>query len=157
MSTHLLDRLIRENHIRTFRSEGRYASESAVISSPIASDDLLAQPPQRVCCLALCGIHLGPLRYLSSNSLLQPYFQVSVCDPLAVVLHMFLITTIQQYFESAAARELFEFQVRPIPPRLHIHHTCLSFYRARKATSRRVTSRRFAMSWATVYVRSHAV
>jgi len=46
--------------------------------------------PHRVCCLALCGIHLGPLMYLQQSTLLQPY------------LH---------WFESAAARELFEFQV----------------------------------------------
>jgi hypothetical protein len=45
--------------------------------------------PQRVCCLALCGIHLGPLRYLRTSALLQPYLQ---------------------YFESTAAKELFEFQ-----------------------------------------------
>jgi len=44
---------------------------------------------QRICCLALCGIHLGPLRYLRTSSLLQPYIQ---------------------YFENAAARELFDFQ-----------------------------------------------
>jgi len=31
---------------------------------------------QRVCCLALCGIHLGPLRYLSSSTLVGPYLQV---------------------------------------------------------------------------------
>ncbi|KDR69507.1 hypothetical protein GALMADRAFT_215166 [Galerina marginata CBS 339.88] len=37
----------------------------------------------------LCGIHLGPLRYLSSSTLVGPYLQ---------------------YFESTAARELFEFQ-----------------------------------------------
>ncbi|PPR07240.1 hypothetical protein CVT26_012498, partial [Gymnopilus dilepis] len=44
---------------------------------------------QRVCCLALCGIHLGPLRYLGSSTLVGPYIQ---------------------YFENTAARELFEFQ-----------------------------------------------
>lgn len=57
VSTHLLDRLIREKHIKTSRPSA-----------------------QRVCCLALCGIHLGPLRYLSSSSLLQPYIQVGVSD-----------------------------------------------------------------------------
>ncbi|KAF8960837.1 hypothetical protein BDZ97DRAFT_1760478 [Flammula alnicola] len=31
---------------------------------------------QRVCCLALCGIHLGPLRYLSSTTIPGPYLQV---------------------------------------------------------------------------------
>ncbi|KNZ76175.1 hypothetical protein J132_11294 [Termitomyces sp. J132] len=72
VSTHLLDRLIQDRHIQTLR--------------PFKVEHRKAQ---RVCCLALCGIHLGPLRYLSSSSLLQPYFQ---------------------YFETAAARELFEFQ-----------------------------------------------
>ena len=76
VSTHLLDRLVRDGHIRTKRSAlGQSPSE---------------RPAQKVCCLALCGIHLGPLRYLNTSSLLQPYLQ---------------------YFESDAARELFEFQV----------------------------------------------
>ncbi|KAH9479021.1 hypothetical protein JR316_0007595 [Psilocybe cubensis] len=47
--------------------------------------------PQRICLLAMCGIHLGLLRYLSSSTLVGPYLQ---------------------YFESMAARELFEFQAR---------------------------------------------
>ncbi|TFY54945.1 hypothetical protein EVG20_g9498, partial [Dentipellis fragilis] len=82
VSTHFLDRLIQEKHIKTSR----------VVDDIVAAatGNLFAPPrPQRVCCLALCGIHLGPLRYLSSSSLLQPYIQ---------------------YFESTAARELFEFQ-----------------------------------------------
>ncbi|KAK7443986.1 hypothetical protein VKT23_015383 [Stygiomarasmius scandens] len=82
VSTHLLDRLIRERHIRT-RKNG---TTEAVTEIGV---NMIPLPPQRVCCLALCGIHLGPLRYLSTSSLLQPYIQ---------------------YFESAAARELFEFQ-----------------------------------------------
>ena len=32
---------------------------------------------QRVCCAAPCGIHLGPFKYLSSSTLVQPYIQVS--------------------------------------------------------------------------------
>jgi hypothetical protein len=70
-------------------------------------------PTQKVCCLALCGIHLGPLRYLSSSSLLQPYLQVGVSDSL-YDMGIFLVLKgffIYQYFESAAAKELFEFQV----------------------------------------------
>ncbi|KAG6872506.1 hypothetical protein C0995_009262 [Termitomyces sp. Mi166 len=111
VSTHLLDRLIQDGHIRTSRSvkishPGAVAktvldAAESVLSTAEASPLPLPMPntvrldasgypkPQRVCCLALCGIHLGPLRYLSSSSLLQPYFQ---------------------YFETAAARELFEFQ-----------------------------------------------
>ncbi|THH15438.1 hypothetical protein EW146_g5041 [Bondarzewia mesenterica] len=88
VSTHLLDRLIQHKHIRTSRSADVLASASAALSSA-GGGVVMPSPPQRVCCLALCGIHLGPLRYLSSSSLLQPYIQ---------------------YFESTAARELFEFQ-----------------------------------------------
>ena len=54
--------------------------------------DVVTPPRNRqpVCCLALCGIHLGPLVYLSTSSVVQPHIQ---------------------YFENTAARELFEFQV----------------------------------------------
>ncbi|CAE6449529.1 unnamed protein product [Rhizoctonia solani] len=45
--------------------------------------------PHRICCLAMCGIHMGPLYSLNSSSFAQPYLQ---------------------WFESQAARELFEFQ-----------------------------------------------
>jgi hypothetical protein len=80
VSTHILDRLITDGHIRT---APRDLTVNAIAGSSIT------RPPQRVCCLALCGIHLGPLRYLSTSSLVLPYIQ---------------------YFESIAARELFEFQ-----------------------------------------------
>jgi len=84
VSTHLLDRLIGDGHIRT---AARVLGSAAVA---IASGSVSTmRPPQRVCCLALCGIHHWPLRYLSTSSLVQPYIQ---------------------YFESIAARELFEFQ-----------------------------------------------
>jgi hypothetical protein len=78
VSTHLLDRLIREKHIKTSRTSDFLASASAAL----APGGLSSAGPsaQRVCCLALCGIHLGPLRYLSSSSLLQPYIQVGVSD-----------------------------------------------------------------------------
>ncbi|KAJ7600337.1 hypothetical protein C8J56DRAFT_767072 [Mycena floridula] len=83
VSTHLLDQLIRDKHIRTSRNVdfGSFAGPGVNVT-PLPK-------PQKICCLALCGIHLGPLRYLSSSSLLQPYIQ---------------------YFESTAAKELFEFQ-----------------------------------------------
>ncbi|KIM74736.1 hypothetical protein PILCRDRAFT_827946, partial [Piloderma croceum F 1598] len=87
VSTHLLDRLIRDGHIRTRRNMKAPAPIESLASS--STDIVPIMQPQKICCLALCGIHLGPLRYLSTSSLLQPYFQ---------------------YFESAAARELFEFQ-----------------------------------------------
>ena len=74
VSTHLLDRLIRDGHIRTFRSMEAVGPTEALASG--SADIVPPEKPQRVCCLAVCGIHLGPLRYLSTSSLLQPYFQV---------------------------------------------------------------------------------
>jgi hypothetical protein len=76
VSTHLLDRLIREKHIKTSRTSDLLVSASAALAPGGTSS--AAPSAQRVCCLALCGIHLGPLRYLSSSSLLQPYIQVGV-------------------------------------------------------------------------------
>ncbi|KAL0068380.1 hypothetical protein AAF712_004458 [Marasmius tenuissimus] len=83
VSTHLLDRLIKDRHIRTAKNA---AGTEALADLGV---NMIPLKPQRVCCLALCGIHLGPLRYLSSSALVQPYIQ---------------------YFESTAARELFDFQ-----------------------------------------------
>ncbi|KAK0475873.1 hypothetical protein IW261DRAFT_1493422 [Armillaria novae-zelandiae] len=85
VSTHLLDRLLREGHLVASFTPG----EREPLSPGIEPGLVVGRKPQRICCLALCGIHLGPLRYLSTSSLFQPYFQ---------------------YFESEAARELFEFQ-----------------------------------------------
>jgi hypothetical protein len=109
VSTHLLDRLIRDKHIKTSKSLDLLASASATFAPGGMSPT--TPSAQRVCCLALCGIHLGPLRYLSSSSLLQPYLQVSVSDSLLDVSARG-DTLIYQYFESAAAKELFDFQVR---------------------------------------------
>ncbi|KAF8200093.1 hypothetical protein BJ912DRAFT_947921 [Pholiota molesta] len=121
VSTHLLARLIRDGHIVTARSRAASAASDAAASAAAmdagggmaalalgmggeagaavdaARKDgdgagvggLVHRKVQRVCVLALCGIHLGPLRYLSSSTLVGPYLQ---------------------YFESTAARELFEFQ-----------------------------------------------
>ncbi|KAF8998040.1 hypothetical protein BDQ17DRAFT_1362634 [Cyathus striatus] len=66
VSTHLLNCLIRDRHIRTVGNSAVVGGGSSILPAP---------KPQRVCCLAQCGIHLGPLRYLSCNSLLQPYIQ----------------------------------------------------------------------------------
>ncbi|KAH7924132.1 hypothetical protein BV22DRAFT_536268 [Leucogyrophana mollusca] len=101
VSTHLLDRLVRDGHIVTgaigddaagatgAATVGEAAAGSVGTGGGVGMGPTTTRRPQRVCCLALCGIHLGPLRYLSTSSLLQPYIQ---------------------YFESTAARELFEFQ-----------------------------------------------
>ena len=99
VSTHLLDRLIRDKHIRTRRSVDTAVVANSVSAVPVPRI-------QKVCCLCLCGIHLGPLRYLRTNSVVLPYIQVSsfiIDDTIAQDC---------QYFESVAARELFEFQVR---------------------------------------------
>ncbi|KAF8264922.1 hypothetical protein EI94DRAFT_1737298 [Lactarius quietus] len=88
VSTHLLDRLIHDKHIKTSRTASDLLASASAALHPGGTSHA-APKVQRVCCLALCGIHLGPLRYLSSSSLVLPYIQ---------------------YFESAAAKELFEFQ-----------------------------------------------
>ncbi|KJA24769.1 hypothetical protein HYPSUDRAFT_38427 [Hypholoma sublateritium FD-334 SS-4] len=101
VSTHLLDRLIRDGHIVTRKNVDAVrgdALKNVVMAMGeggvgggvgAGADGTAMRRLQRVCCLALCGIHLGPLRYLSSSTLVGPYLQ---------------------YFESTAARELFEFQ-----------------------------------------------
>ena len=75
VSTHFLDRLIGEKHIRTARN-GVVLAPAGSFPSASGMDTAPAPRPQKVCCLAMCGIHLGPLRYLSTSSLFQPYFQV---------------------------------------------------------------------------------
>ncbi|KAI0776534.1 hypothetical protein BD413DRAFT_468819 [Trametes elegans] len=88
ISTHLVDRLIEDGHILTSRSVDVLAKSAAAIA-PGAAAAVPTTQAQKVCLLALCGVHLGPLRYLKTSSLLQPYIQ---------------------YVENSAARELFEFQ-----------------------------------------------
>ncbi|KAK8849822.1 hypothetical protein IAR55_005158 [Kwoniella newhampshirensis] len=66
VTTHLISRMIAQGHIRT---------------------DLNGEA--KVCMLAMCGVHLGPLYSISTSTVIQPYLQ---------------------WFENAAARELFEFQ-----------------------------------------------
>jgi hypothetical protein len=72
---------------------------------------LVHRKVQRVCVLALCGIHLGPLRYLSSSTLVGPYLQVCILSSFYFIDSLTTPCSVQ-YFESTAARELFEFQVR---------------------------------------------
>lgn len=80
VSTHLLNRLIRDRHIRTSKSSS--VISAAASSASAAGVSVVPVPKlQKVCCLALCGIHLGPLRYLSSSTFFQPYIQVC-CDSL---------------------------------------------------------------------------
>jgi len=75
VSTHLLNRLIHDRYIRTtktasgFELRSSFSGEAGVqVASP--------SNPQKICCLALCGIHLGPLRYLRNSSFVQPYLHV---------------------------------------------------------------------------------
>lgn len=71
VSTHILDRLIADGHVRTALNADASAPASGVASGSVSA----VRPPQRICCLALCGIHHGPLRYFSTSSLVQPYIQ----------------------------------------------------------------------------------
>ncbi|KAG9049907.1 hypothetical protein FS837_008669 [Tulasnella sp. UAMH 9824] len=83
VSTQLIATLIADGHIRT------ESNREAVLRAAENSQTIPPSHPTRCLCLCLCGIHLGPLLYLNASSLTQPYFT---------------------YFETAAARELFEFQ-----------------------------------------------
>lgn len=83
VSTQLIATLIADGHIRT------ESNREAVLKAAEISQTIPPSHPTRCLCLCLCGIHLGPLLYLNASSLTQPYFT---------------------YFETAAARELFEFQ-----------------------------------------------
>ncbi|KAG9006214.1 hypothetical protein FRB94_000909 [Tulasnella sp. JGI-2019a] len=83
VSTQLLAALIADGHIRTEDNREQVMKVAGTLGSKIPLH------PTKVLCLALCGIHLGPLLYLNTSSLVTPYIN---------------------YFETAAARELFEFQ-----------------------------------------------
>jgi hypothetical protein len=75
VATHLLDRLICEKHIRTHRNVEAIGGAGSVAAAGINIAPVVN--PQKICCLALCGIHLGPQRYLRTNSVVLPYIQVS--------------------------------------------------------------------------------
>ena len=84
VSTHLIDSLIRDGHVVTSSTEnvGKQAGQGAegVPDGSWASEPNV-QGRQRICCLNLCGIHLGPLRYLKLSSFIQPYIQVGTNSP----------------------------------------------------------------------------
>jgi hypothetical protein len=77
--THLIDRLLREGHIRTsansFLDTAEQLAETAAGIAGVAGAST-SRKEQEICCLCLCGIHLGPLRYLKMSSFIQPYIQV---------------------------------------------------------------------------------
>lgn len=86
-STQLLDRLISDGHINTGKNW------EAVARAGDLYDFTPRKAPQRLCLLGLCGVHHGPLYWLNTSTVVNPYIT---------------------YFESHAARELFEFQVRNV-------------------------------------------
>lgn len=83
VSTHLLNQLIQDNHITTARNHPLtmgVGTGAETFPSAIGAPETVSRKSkvQRVCCVALCGTHLGPLRYLSSSTLVGPYIQVSL-------------------------------------------------------------------------------
>jgi hypothetical protein len=118
VTTHLISRMIAQGHIRTplnreavVRCEWAFGPVGLLPpQEPRTSRHPPSHPPrpashatatafarqpgneggwQKVALLAMCGVHLGPLYSISTSSVIQPYLQ---------------------WFENAAARELFEFQ-----------------------------------------------
>jgi hypothetical protein len=91
VSTHLVDLLIRDGHIITSASTTeapQQAGDTAAETTDgvwVSASESSARGRQRICCLNLCGIHLGPLRYLKMSSFIQPYIQVgAICPGLLV-------------------------------------------------------------------------
>ena len=88
MSTHLVDLLIRDGHVVTsastaenvVRQAGNVTAE-ATDGVWVSASESSAKGRQRICCLSLCGVHLGPLRYLKQSSFIQPYIQVGAIYP----------------------------------------------------------------------------
>lgn len=103
VTTHLISRMIAQGHIRTslnreavarcewaFGPIGIIPDESSKRGRLLAASLTGAEGGrQKVGMLAMCGVHLGPLYSISTSSVIGPYLQ---------------------WFENAAARELFEFQ-----------------------------------------------
>jgi hypothetical protein len=78
VATHLIDRLIQEGHIKDASLSDSSAEVAATTSKGTSSP--LSSRQQKICCLFLCGVHLGPLRYLKMSSFIQPYIQVCPLD-----------------------------------------------------------------------------
>lgn len=103
VTTHLISRMIAQGHIRTplnkdaiARCEWAFGPIAIVPDEASRKGRRLAERlsgaeggRQKVAMLAMCGVHLGPLYSISTSNVIQPYLQ---------------------WFENAAARELFEFQ-----------------------------------------------
>ena len=85
VSTHLVDLLIRDGHVITSASTMEKVAQQAgnpVIQAAdgvwVSASESSPKGRQQICCLSLCGVHLGPLRYLKQSSFIQPYIQVGV-------------------------------------------------------------------------------
>ena len=99
VTTHLISRMIAQGHIRTplnkdaiSRCEWAFGPVGVVPDAPRRRGHTPTGAEggfQKVAMLAMCGVHLGPLYSISTSTVIQPYLQ---------------------WFENAAARELFEFQ-----------------------------------------------
>jgi len=88
VSTHLMSRLLEEGILCS--NTNASASTRNTTMPPVGFDGGVNVPGslrwkepqprrvQKICMLALCGIHLGPLRYLSASSFVQPYIQVRI-------------------------------------------------------------------------------
>lgn len=85
VSTHLLAKLFDEGYIRSPHN----TSAVYQLDDILKSTSLVDREYPRVAFLGLCGVHSGPLTTLSQSSVVMPYIQ---------------------YFENAAAHELFDFQ-----------------------------------------------
>lgn len=75
VSTHLVNKLIQDGHILTKRNVDTLVKTASTLTSGNASI-IASTQAQRICFLAMCGVHLGPLRYLRTSSLLSQYLQV---------------------------------------------------------------------------------
>ncbi|RXK37481.1 hypothetical protein M231_05202 [Tremella mesenterica] len=106
VTTHLISRMIAQGHIRTplnneavsrcewaFGPVGLLPPEEPKFRSRTGRGRATVSGAegghQKVALLSMCGVHLGPMYSISTSSVIQPYLQ---------------------WFENAAARELFEFQ-----------------------------------------------
>ena len=88
VSAHLVDLLIRDGHIVTSTSTTENVTQQASDIAAqtmggvwVSASESSAKGRQRICCLSLCGVHLGPLRYLKMSSFIQPYIQVGAIYP----------------------------------------------------------------------------
>jgi hypothetical protein len=113
VSAHLINRLIAEGHI----CPSRQFDAAATLSSAFASGTATFSQPrkrQRICCLGLCGIHLGPLAYLHKSSLVMPYIQVwHLCG----LTHVRTLTYVFSSISTLSQRRLRSYlNSRLVPP-----------------------------------------